>query len=115
MSDCAAEYIELRGQIVYRAEKYLSEEHLKILINTFQPIINSKRRSSYVNNFNDLITILEKRGYIGEENVVPFRQITNLLPNADIINEMLSNFQIRRDRNRIQGSCVNHNGKSTMI
>jgi vacuolar-type H+-ATPase subunit I/STV1 len=115
MSVCAAEYRELRDQIVNHAEKYLSEKHLKTLISTFQSIINSKRRSSYVNNFNDLITVLEKRGYVGEENVGSFTQIIKQLPNADVINEMLSNFQTQRNRNRIQGSYVNQNGKSTII
>jgi len=35
-------------------------EHLKHFINTFQSVINSKRRSDYIKNFNDLITVLEK-------------------------------------------------------
>lgn len=114
MSAFAAEYMELRGQIVNHSEKYLRKTHLKILIDKFQPIINSKRLSSYVNNFNDLITILEKRSYVGEHNVGPFTEIVQLLPNADILSEMLSNFQTNNNRNRIQGMHMNNNGKSTM-
>jgi hypothetical protein len=115
MSGCAAEYVELRSLIVDSAERYLSKEHLKRLISTFQPDINSKRRSSYVNNFNDLITILEKRGCVGETSVGPFRRLVKLLPNHGIIEEMLSNFHIHRNRCGVQCSYVNHNGKSTLI
>jgi hypothetical protein len=114
MSGCARTYIEIRGQVVDSAEEHLSDKHLKNFIITFQPIINSKRRSSCINNFNDLITILEKRGHIGETDLGPFQQIINLLPNPDILNKMISNFQIDRDRNIIQGSFTNH-GKSTVI
>ncbi|KDR11191.1 fas-associated death domain protein [Zootermopsis nevadensis] len=112
MSAFAAEYMELRGQIVNHSEKYLRKTHLKILIDKFQPIINSKRLSSYVNNFNDLITILEKRSYVGEHNVGPFTEIVQLLPNADILSEMLSNFQTNNNRNRIQGMHMNNNGST---
>jgi hypothetical protein len=114
MSGCAHTYIEIRSQVVDRAEEHLSNKHLKNFISTFQPIINSERRSSYINNFNDLITILEKRGYVGETDLGAFQQIINLLPNPNILREIMSNFQIHRDRNRIQGTHMNH-GKSTMI
>jgi hypothetical protein len=112
MSGYAHEYNEIRVQVVERAEEHLSDRHLKNFISTFQPIINSKRRSSYINNFNDLITILEKRGHVGETHLDPFKQIINLLPNPDILNEIISNFQVHRGR--IQGLSMNH-GKSTMI
>jgi hypothetical protein len=97
---------------VDHAEQHLSKEHLKNLISAFYSVINSKRRSSYVNNFNDLIALLEKRGYIGEANVGPFEQIINLLPNNDILSNMFANFQSHRDRNRIQRPSVSHCGKN---
>jgi hypothetical protein len=114
MSGYAHEYNEIRDQIVARAEEHLSDRQLKNFISTFQPIINSKRRSSYITNFNDLITILEKRGHVGETDLGPFQQIINLLPNPDNLNEIISDFQAHRGRNRIQGVYMNH-GKSTMI
>jgi hypothetical protein len=113
MSGWAHNYSAIRSQIVDGAEEHLSETQLKYLISTFQPIINSERRSSYINSFNDLITILEKRGYVGETNLDAFHQIVNLLPNPIILKEIMSNFQVQRDRNRFQGPYMNH-GKSTM-
>jgi hypothetical protein len=114
MSGCAHTYIVIRSQVADRAEEHLSDNHLKNFISIFQPIINSERRSSYINSFNDLITILEKRGYVGETDLGALQQIINLLPNPNILREIISNFQFRRDRNRIQGTYMNH-GKSTMI
>lgn len=108
MSGYAHDYENIRGQVVDRAEEHLNDKHLKNFISTFQPIINSKRRSSYINNFNDLITILEKRGHIGETDLGHFQQIINLLPNPDILNEIISNFQFHSVRNRMQGLYMNH-------
>ncbi|XP_023716490.1 fas-associated death domain protein [Cryptotermes secundus] len=108
MAGYAPTYSEIRVQVVKCAEEHLSDKHLKNFISTFQPIINSKRRSSYVNNFNDLITILEKRGHVGETDIAPYQEIINLLPNPDILNEIMSDFQVHRSRNRIQGLYMNH-------
>lgn len=98
MSHCARAYSALRDKVVDSAEKHLSEERLKYFISTFQPVINSKRRSSYVNNFNDLIKVLENRGYIGEEDVGPFERIVMLLPNCDILKKTIYDYQCYRDR-----------------
>ena len=108
MSDCARGYSELRDQIVDTAESHLSREGLKQFISTFQCVINSKRRSSYINNFNDLITVLENRGCIGEADVGPFKQIVMLLPNCDILKERIYDYQCCRDRNRLRRPYVNH-------
>jgi hypothetical protein len=114
MAGCAHTYNEIRRQVIDRAEEHLSDKHLKNFISTFQPIIYSERRSSYINSFNDLITILEKRGYVGETDLGPFQQIINILPNPKILEEIMLNYQFHRDRNGIQGMCMNH-GKSSMI
>jgi hypothetical protein len=114
MSGYALAYNEIRDQVVERAEEHISDKHLKNFIRTFQPIINSKRRSSYIQNFNDLITILEKRGHVGETDLGSFQQIINLLPNPEILNEMISDYEVQRGRNRIQGLYMNH-GKCTVI
>jgi hypothetical protein len=98
MSDCARAYTVLRDQVVDSAEKHLSEEHLKNFISTFQSVINSKRRSSYVNSFNDLIKVLENRGCIGEEDVGPFERIVIQLPNCDILKKTIYDYQCNRDR-----------------
>jgi len=108
MSDCALTYSELRNQVVYSAERHLSNETLKHFISTFQSIINSKRRSDYINNFNDLITVLEKRGYIGEADVGHFGRIVMRLPNCDILNERIYNYECYRDRNRLRRPYVHH-------
>jgi len=108
MSDCARGYSELRDQIVDTAERHLSREGLKQFISTFQCVINSKRRSSYINNFNYLITVLENRGCIGEADVGPFEQIVMLLPNCDILKERIYDYQCCRDRNRLRRPYVNH-------
>lgn len=107
MSDCASAYTELRDKVVESAEEHLSQERLKCFISTFQPVINSKRRSSYINNFNDLITVLEKRGYVGEANVEPFGKIVNLLPDAPIFQEIY-NYQCYMASNRLGGPYVSH-------
>jgi len=65
MSNCARVYSELRNQVVDNADNHLSKDHLKYFISTFQSVINSKIRSNYINNFNDLITVLKNRDYIG--------------------------------------------------
>jgi len=108
MSDCALTYSELRNQVVCSAERHLSNEALKYFISTFQSIINSKRRSDYINNFNDLITVLEKRGYIGEADVGHFGRIVMRLPNCDILNERIYNYECYRDRNRLRRPYVHH-------
>jgi hypothetical protein len=108
MADCASAYSELRDQVVYSADRHLSNENLKNFISTFQSVINSKRRSDYINNFNDLITVLENRGYIVEADVGPFRRIVGLLPNCDILNERIYNYECNRDRNRLRGQYVHH-------
>lgn len=94
------EYNALRSLVLKSAEEYLQEDHLKILLITFEQVIKSKRRSSYINNFNDLITLLEKRGHIGEHSVEPLKEIVDLLSNHSVANEIMNNFQIFRDRSR---------------
>jgi hypothetical protein len=106
MSDCARAYNELRDQVVDSAEKHLSKGCLKYFISTFQSVINSKRRSDYIHNFNDLLTVLEKRGCIGEANVGPFEGIVMLLPNCDILKNTIHNYQCYR--NRLRRLLVNH-------
>jgi len=108
MSDCARAYSELRNQVVDSADNHLSKDRLKYLISTFQPVINSKRRSNYINNFTDLITVLENRGYIGEENVGHFERIVMTLPNCDILKEAIYDYQCYRDRNRLRRLNVSH-------
>ena len=68
-------------------------------MNEFQCVINLKRRCSYINNFNGLITVLENRSCIGEANVGPFKQIEILLPNCDILKGRIYDYQCCRDRN----------------
>lgn len=104
MSDCAPTYRELRDQVVDGVE--LSDEQLKYFVSTFQWVINSRRRSSYIKNFEDLITLLEKRDYIGEANVGPLEQIVNLLPDSGILKEVIYDFQRYRDGTRFHGPCV---------
>ena len=106
MSDCARAYSELRNQVVDSADNHLSKGHLKNFISTFQSVINSKRRSDYINNFNDLITVLENRGYIGEADVGPFERIVMLLPNCDILKETIYDYQCCR--NRLRRPYVSH-------
>jgi hypothetical protein len=108
MSDCARAYSELRDQIVVSTEKHLSKERLKYFISTFQSEINSKRRSNYINNFNDLITVLENRGYIGEADVGAFELIVMPLPNCDIFRKKICEYQCSRDGNRLRRAYVNH-------
>jgi hypothetical protein len=108
MSDCVRAYTELRDQVVDSAEKYLSKEHLKYFISIFQSIINSKRRSSHINNFSDLITVLENRGFIGEAQVEPFEGIVMQLPNCDILKKTIDDYQCCRDRNRLRRLYVSH-------
>jgi hypothetical protein len=106
MSDSARAYSELRDQVVNSAERHLSGERLKNFIITFQCVINSKRRSNYINNFNDLITVLENRGYVGEADVGPFEQIVMPLPNCDVLKERIYDYQCYR--NRLRRPYVNH-------
>jgi hypothetical protein len=108
MSDCACAYSELRNQVVHSAEKHFSNENLRYFISTFQSVINSKRRSDCMHNFNDLITVLEKRGYIGEADVGPLRPIVMQLPNCDTLKEKFYNYECCRDRNRLQRPHVYH-------
>jgi hypothetical protein len=108
MSDCARAYCELRDQIVVSAERHLSKERLKCFISIFQSEINSKRRSNYINNFNDLITVLENRGYIGEAGVGAFELIVMPLPDCDILRKRICDYQCYRDRNRLRRAYVNH-------
>ena len=108
MSDCARAYCELRDQIVDSAERHLSKEHLKCFIGTFQSEINSKRRSNCINNFNDLITVLENRCYIGEADVGAFGLIVMSLPNCDILRKRIYNYQCYRDINILRRANVNH-------
>jgi hypothetical protein len=110
MSDRARAYNELRDQVVASAENYLSNKDLKYFISRYHSILNSKRRCSYINNFNDLITVLEKRGFVGEAQVEHFEEIVMRLPNCDILNETIDNYQCYRDRNRLRRPYVN-NGK----
>jgi hypothetical protein len=98
MPDCARAYSELRDQVVDSAEKHLSKGCLKYFISTFQSVINSKRRSDYINNFNDLLTVLEKRGCIGEANVGAFDGIVMQLPNCDILKKTLKKTHNRGKR-----------------
>jgi hypothetical protein len=98
MSDCARAYIELRDEVVSRAEKHLSKEHLKYFISIFESVINSKRRSNYINNFNGLITILENRGHVGKADVRPFERIVKQLPNCDILKARIYDYQCYWDR-----------------
>jgi hypothetical protein len=108
MSDCARAYTELRDQVVDSAEKYLRKEHLKYFIGRFHSTIESKRRSSYINNFNDLITVLEKRGFIGEAQVEHFAEIVLILPNCDILKKTIDDYQCYRDRNILRRPYVSH-------
>jgi saccharopine dehydrogenase-like NADP-dependent oxidoreductase len=110
MSDCARAYTELRDQVVDSAENYLSNEDLKYFINRYHSILNSKRRCSYINNFNDLITVLENRGFIGEVQVEQFEEIVMRLPDCDILKEMIDDYQCHRERYRLRRPYVN-NGK----
>lgn len=105
MSDFARAYSELRNQVVDSADNHLSKDKLKYFISTFQCVINSKRRSNYINNFNDLITVLENRGYVGEADVGPFERIVMLLPNCDILKEKIYRYS---DRSRLRRPYVNH-------
>ena len=107
MADCARAYSELRKQVVDSAEIHLSRERLKSFISTFQSDINSKRRSSYINNFNDLITVLENRGCVGEADVGPFEPIVMQLPNCDILKRSIYAYQCN-NRNRLRRPYVNH-------
>lgn len=108
MSDCARAYSELRNQVVNNADNHLSTDHLKYFISKFQSVINSKRRSNYINNFNDLVTVLENRAYIGEADVGPFETIVRRLPNCAIFKEMIYDYQCNRDRSTLGIPYVNH-------
>lgn len=108
MAYCARAYSELKDQVVGSAERHLSQALLKYFISTFQFVIKSKRRSDYINNFNDLITVLEKRGYVGEADVGPFGRIVTLLPNRDILEQTIYDYQCNRDRNSFRRPNVNH-------
>jgi hypothetical protein len=103
MSDCASTYTELRAKVIDGAEEHLNKEHLKYFISKFESVINSKRRSSYIRNFKDLVTLLEKRGYIGEANVGHFGQIVNQLPNSGFLEETIYNCSRYMDRNGLRG------------
>jgi len=108
MSDFARDYSELRNKVVHSADNHLSKDHLKCFISKFQSVINSKRRSNYINNFSDLITVLENRGYIGEADVGPFEPIVTQLPNCDILKEMIYDYKCYRDRSIPRRPYVSH-------
>ncbi|XP_069684238.1 fas-associated death domain protein [Periplaneta americana] len=106
------EYNSLRSLVLKSSEDYLQEDHLKILLVTFQQVIKSKRRSSYINNFNDLIAILEKRGHIGDHSVEPLKQIVDLIPNQNVSNRIMNNFQAFRHRSRNEGAYTSSGNTS---
>ncbi|PSN38111.1 hypothetical protein C0J52_00847 [Blattella germanica] len=76
----------------------IDRDQLENLILEFQPEINSRRRSGYINSLEDLVRLLEKRGYISEHKIDSFaNRVKDRVPSINI-NEMLTRYPPRRCR-----------------
>ncbi|PSN38112.1 hypothetical protein C0J52_00846 [Blattella germanica] len=88
----------------------ISEIDLHLLISLFHSEINSKRRTSYISTLEDLIGILEKRGFIGEDKIENFANcIAALVPTINIIEMMARYQQVRSGRHPQTGQFSRHN------
>lgn len=89
MTPFSEDYLVLRNDLVNIA---VTQTQLNKLISEFHSEINSKRRSSYINSCEELIKVLEKRGYL-ESNFQNFaRRLSVLIPEINTY-EMMTRYQ----------------------
>lgn len=87
------EYEALRDFLISRP---ITQDQLNSLICGFQSKINSKRRSSFIRSTDELMRVLEKRGYL-EFNIQEFvRYYIGKVPESErSVQEMMTRYQPR--------------------